>query len=656
MRERSRNRRRYALSCALSLIVHGLAFALFVLLSVDVLSASDEIVPPGDVLLVRSESAPVSLPSAAGVPTRRSPLSVAAPATLVRVATTAPVSATVPPTPDRPPSPLPAQVKPAAAARSGTLMLHPEVPQRLRPGSPHEAQLGTPAQARELAHIVSDAPLRGMPAPPVPRPRRPPAVPVTRAEPAPPIPSALPSADEPKETVVLTPSTLDSPAAPSPVPSSAPTPEPTSVPILAAAAASTPLTVVTPERAPTTAPTIAPTRAPTAAPAATPRAPAALPAEGRPAAPSAEPDLTPTQAPTVAPTQAPTVAPTRAPTIAPTQAPTVAPTQAPTVAPTRAPTIAPAQAPTVAPTFAPPRSPTAPPTQVPAPVPSLAQATPVAAPAPVSTARATRAPLPATTPAANRGSPPGAPVLLARAAPSGNRALSPAHAGSGGGPGSGAIRGSSSPAAAKASGGSPDHVGFTPTTGASGANSGGLGSLNAKLKSLDTGTDVDYRPKRVAIGDAQAVLDNAVLAYEARLAPPPDILRRTFGFIYARRSATHEDSLAYVYDTYSIGPITICKAWKITEHPYEPVPETGSVARSAGIGGAVATSANSPNVRRDAGGEAQVETVQFPCTEKSYTPVPRGSLTTPLPRHPDLPSRPQAAAPPSPVAAPSLAP
>jgi hypothetical protein len=164
----------------------------------------------------------------------------------------------------------------------------------------------------------------------------------------------------------------------------------------------------------------------------------------------------------------------------------------------------------------------------------------------------------------------------------------------------------------------------------------GTGSLNDRLKGLNVNGNVDYTPKRVALGDAQSILDNAMLAYEQRLAPPPEILNRTFGFIYQRRTAGHPDSVAYVYDTYSIGPITMCKAWKIVEHPSQPVHETGAVARSAGIGGGVATSANSSVVRHDAGGVAEVETVQFPCTEKSYTAVPRGSIKTPLPRHPDV--------------------
>jgi hypothetical protein len=183
-----------------------------------------------------------------------------------------------------------------------------------------------------------------------------------------------------------------------------------------------------------------------------------------------------------------------------------------------------------------------------------------------------------------------------------------------------------------------------------------LGSLNDRLKHLDVAGPVDYHPKRVTLGDAQGVLDDAVSAYEQRLAPPPDILSRTFGFIYERRTAIHPDSLAYVYDTYAIGPITICKAWKIVEHPNQAVREVGAVGGSAGIGGGVVTSANSSVVRHDAGGSADIETVQFPCTEKSYTPVRRGSLTTPLPRHPDLTPPPPGPAPSAPAPGASLAP
>ncbi len=157
----------------------------------------------------------------------------------------------------------------------------------------------------------------------------------------------------------------------------------------------------------------------------------------------------------------------------------------------------------------------------------------------------------------------------------------------------------------------------------------------------------------------KAVLDAAVAAYEARLAPPPDILSRTFGFIYERRTAIRPDSIAYVYDTFRIGPITMCRAWKIVEHPNQTVHEVGPVAGSAGIGGGVATNANSSVVRHDNGGDAEVQTVVFPCTERTYTAVRRGSLTAPLPRHPDAPpsaAPPASLAPAAPASPASLAP
>jgi hypothetical protein len=160
-------------------------------------------------------------------------------------------------------------------------------------------------------------------------------------------------------------------------------------------------------------------------------------------------------------------------------------------------------------------------------------------------------------------------------------------------------------------------------------------SLNDRLKALSAGGDVDYTPKHVAINDAQSLMDRAMAAYEADLAPPADVLRRTFGVMYERRTNGHPDSIAYVFDTYKIGPITMCKAWKIVEHPAQPVNEVGPVAGSAGIGGGVVTNANSSVVRHDNGGRPDVSVVQFPCSPKSYTAVAPGSIRTPLPRHPD---------------------
>jgi hypothetical protein len=179
------------------------------------------------------------------------------------------------------------------------------------------------------------------------------------------------------------------------------------------------------------------------------------------------------------------------------------------------------------------------------------------------------------------------------------------------------------------------------TLGSGKSNAGGTSPnaatiLNDRLKRLTGEGNVDYTPKRVAIGDAQSVFNDAMSAYEARLAPPPDILRRTFGYIYRPRTTSAPDSLTYVYDTYAIGPVTVCKAWKIEEHPYQAVREVGAIAGSAGIGGAVATSRNSPDVRHDNGGDPNISTVVFPCSVKSYTAIRPGSLTAPLPLHPDL--------------------
>ncbi len=161
-----------------------------------------------------------------------------------------------------------------------------------------------------------------------------------------------------------------------------------------------------------------------------------------------------------------------------------------------------------------------------------------------------------------------------------------------------------------------------------------IASLNDRLKHLNIGGPVDYSEKRVALGDAQRIYDAAMSAYAARFAPPPDIMRRTFGFIYHRRTIGDAGSVDYVYDTYAIGPITVCKAWEIVEHPYQEVGPVGAVAGSAGIGGATASNANSPNVRHDNGGAAEVRTVVFPCSPKSYTAVRPGSVVTPLPLHP----------------------
>ena len=369
---------------------------------------------------------------------------------------------------------------------------------------------------------------------------------------------------------------------------------------------------------------------PSVAPTAEPQARTPLPAatadlafQSKAAPPSTAPvpqpsSVAPTQAPTVAPTQAPTAAPTAAPTLAPTLAPTAAPTLAPTAAPTQAPTAAPTQAPTTAPTQAPTAAPTLAPTTASTAAPTAASIA-AATPAPAARVR-NAAPLrPSLGASANRTAVTAGPVAGAaqlRGAPSSSAAHSPA---------------------APSTQVLPSRQHAAPSDNAPVTPGAALANLNDRLKHLSADGNVDYTPKRIKIGDGQSVFDAAVLAYEERLRPPLDILKRTFGLIYERRSAGHADSVSYVYDTYAFGPITMCKAWKIIEHPNQVIREVGAASHSAAIGGAVVTNANSAVVRHDNGGAADISTVQFPCSPKTYVAVPRGSLVTPVPRHPDLP-------------------
>ncbi len=357
---------------------------------------------------------------------------------------------------------------------------------------------------------------------------------------------------------------------------------------------------------------------PSAVPTAKPQARAPLPAatadlayQSQPAPPSIAPVPQPSSVPaTQAPTAAPTLAPTAAPTLAPTAAPTLAPTAAPTLAATAAPTLAPTFAPTAGPIRA----------ATPAPAAQIRTAAPLR---PGSGAPATRT-------AATTGPVAGAAQLHAATS-------------SGAAPAS----------AASSSAVLPARQHEAPSVAAPGTPGGALANLNDRLKHLGVDGDVDYTPKRIKIGDGQSVFDNAVLAYEERLRPPLDILKRTFGLIYERRGAGHADSVSYVYDTYAFGPITMCKAWKIIEHPYQEIREVGAASHSAAIGGAVATNANSAVVRHDNGGAADIASVQFPCSPKSYVAVPRGSLVTPVPRHLDLPRPATSGSPASPLPLPS---
>ena len=475
-----------------------------------------------------------------------------------------------------------------------------------------------PAVPRELARNVRAATQQAVV--PTLAPEVPPLAASTPPESAPPIVFRPPAPATTRDVAVIT---VPAPAQTlTALPTNAPVPTPTQAPTVA------------PTQAPTLAPTIAPTQAP--------------------------PTVAPTQAPTIAPTQAPTVAPTQVPTVAPTQAPTLAPIQPPTVAPTRAPTASPTRAPTRAPTAIPkpevPKAPVASPTVVATVKPvDVRSAVPAQHPSSVPDRAPTQAPSNSRAPVAAHAA--------VTAVPPGNSPVTRSTRRSGAANGPAAFASAAPGLSAHNSGGEQSTTsasGVRSDSGnsaAPGGKAGALANLNDRLKHLSATGDVDYTPTRVKIGDAQSVLDAAVRAYEERLRPPLDILARTFGLIYERRTGGHPDSVSYVYDSYKIGPITMCKAWKIIEHPYQVVREVGAASHSAGIGGAVATVAGSANVRHDNGGAADIATVQFPCTPKSYVAVPRGSLLTPVPRHLDttLPPKP-GSSPASPVATPSPSP
>jgi hypothetical protein len=289
--------------------------------------------------------------------------------------------------------------------------------------------------------------------------------------------------------------------------------------------------------------------------------------------------------PTPVPTVVPTVLPAVAPTVRPTVAPTVTPTVAPTVRPTVAPTIRPTPEPTARPTPEPTPEVTSPPTAIP-------------------TARATLAPSPAATAVAER--PAAAPAAAISAAPA-----SPA-------PARVAIAATPLPA--------PVHVAVAlvpPTAAPSAAPSGGaLARLNERLRAaLPTTPTATMAPVNLNGGYSS---DGVLSAYEATLAPPLEVLAKTFGLIYTTRTISRADSVTYVYErTHNvILGHDICRAFKITEHPlreaYHP---------TAPVGPGVV---EFPGPLRDV--KPELENVDVPCDAKGLIDVVPGSLKSPVPR------------------------
>jgi hypothetical protein len=274
----------------------------------------------------------------------------------------------------------------------------------------------------------------------------------------------------------------------------------------------------------------------------------------------------------VRPTLAPTAAPTAAPTLAPTARPTPAPTARPTLRPTSAPT-AEATLVAVAATRAP----------APAPIRAAATAAGTAATSAPGPVRAAEAP---------------------RAAPAASGMAEPQRA---------EPRAEASPAA----------VAYRPT-----APGAGSSSLNDKLKAALPGGPGGGL-KRYDLGRYQT--DRVLDAYEAALAPPLEVLARTFGLIYTARTAFRADAVQYVYERTRVLGVEVCKAYTIVEHPLR-APATK--ADHVGLG-APAAGDQTGLMRTGPLGDLkpEISTQIVPCDAKGMIPVQPGSLKSPAPRH-----------------------
>jgi hypothetical protein len=128
-----------------------------------------------------------------------------------------------------------------------------------------------------------------------------------------------------------------------------------------------------------------------------------------------------------------------------------------------------------------------------------------------------------------------------------------------------------------------------------------------------------YNP---TIGD---IAKRALDAYEAALAPPAEILARTFGLIRVQRTAIVADSIAYVYEHIRTPFGQRCRAYRITEHPHPPPQPQKFDAKDTW---------RNPGADRNPDLKPTVDTVEVSCNDRRMEAVVPGSLKTPVPRHP----------------------
>ena len=153
-----------------------------------------------------------------------------------------------------------------------------------------------------------------------------------------------------------------------------------------------------------------------------------------------------------------------------------------------------------------------------------------------------------------------------------------------------------------------------------------LVALNDRLKAALPNGPVSTT-KQYGMGAYQS--DRVLDAYEAALAPPLEILLKTFGLIYTKRTAGQADSIAYVYERTRILGVDVCTAYTIVEHPLR-------VAVKANEYTGPIDHPTLPGPLGDLKPEISKTTV--PCNAKGMIPVVAGSMTSPAPRHPELAS------------------
>jgi hypothetical protein len=144
---------------------------------------------------------------------------------------------------------------------------------------------------------------------------------------------------------------------------------------------------------------------------------------------------------------------------------------------------------------------------------------------------------------------------------------------------------------------------------------------------LPTGPGGGMAPVDMGSYQTNRVLD----AYEASLAPPLEILLKTFGLIYTKRTASQADSIAYVYERTRVLGVEVCKAYTIVEHPLrEPPPNADHLGPTGQAMSGRPSALAFPGPLGDVKPEITTEVV--PCNAKGMIPVVPGTMRSPAPR------------------------